>query len=62
MGLDVVRREISFGFAVFTALETPVTLTQLVPPLEVQPHVVLVPSCIRAQLALVLAIGVHARY
>ena len=27
VGLDIVCREISFGFAVFTTLETPVTLT-----------------------------------
>jgi len=34
MGLDIVCREISFGFAVFTTLETPVTLAKLVLPLQ----------------------------
>ena len=62
MDLDIVCREISFGFAMFTTLVTPVALAQLVPSLQVQPHVVLVSSCIWAELALVLAIGVHTGY
>jgi len=35
VGLDIVCREISFGFAMFTTLVTPVALAQLVPSLQV---------------------------
>jgi len=53
-------REICFGFTMLATEVAPIAMAQLMAPLQVEAHVVLVPGSILAQRALVLAVGLLA--